>query len=167
MKTVITEQQSHNLPFAAVPSTDGAQAVAFSFGDRIIYVVLLILAGFTLTVARILKPSPAGVGTHEQLGLPPCFFLQFTGIPCPGCGLTTSFAHSARLHFYEAFTTQPFGGILFVLTVVSIPLLLVLLWRRIPWSTVIYAKGVDYGMYLLIAACLLSWLYKIAIIKSW
>jgi hypothetical protein len=30
--------------------------------------------------------------THRQLGLPPCSFLEVTGVPCPSCGMTTSFA---------------------------------------------------------------------------
>jgi hypothetical protein len=30
--------------------------------------------------------------THRQLNLPPCSFKLTTGIPCPSCGMTTSFA---------------------------------------------------------------------------
>jgi hypothetical protein len=30
--------------------------------------------------------------THLQLGLPPCTFRVVTGVPCPSCGMTTSFA---------------------------------------------------------------------------
>ena len=32
------------------------------------------------------------MGTHQQLGLPPCNFVTLTGYPCPACGMTTSFA---------------------------------------------------------------------------
>ena len=32
------------------------------------------------------------LGTHRQLGLPPCYFMQHFGHPCPHCGMTTSFA---------------------------------------------------------------------------
>ena len=36
--------------------------------------------------------SPLVMATHQQLGLPPCTFLEVTGIPCPACGMTTSFS---------------------------------------------------------------------------
>jgi hypothetical protein len=36
--------------------------------------------------------TPRRLGTHPQLGLPPCEFLVRFGRPCPGCGMTTSFS---------------------------------------------------------------------------
>ncbi len=60
-----------------------------------------------------LDPDPRGYGTHEGLGLPPCGMKLLTDIPCPSCGMTTSFAHSARLQAGEAFRAHPVGPILF------------------------------------------------------
>ncbi|MCI0660998.1 MAG: hypothetical protein L0220_07990, partial [Acidobacteria bacterium] len=54
----------------------------YSLYDQIGYLTLILLAGASLIIARILQPSSRGVGTHEQLGLPPCPFLHLTGIPC-------------------------------------------------------------------------------------
>jgi hypothetical protein len=36
--------------------------------------------------------SARSMGTHQQLRLPPCTFQQVTGVPCPSCGMTTSFS---------------------------------------------------------------------------
>lgn len=139
--------------------------VNYSRGDRITYSILIALSAITLAIARALRPSANGYGTHQQLGLPPCAFFKLTGIPCPSCGLTTSFAHAARLHIYQAFVTQPFGLVAFCLTVLGIPLCILLMRRQIAWKDAIHARGVDALLYLLLAAYLLSWVYKIAVVK--
>jgi Protein of unknown function (DUF2752) len=80
----------------------------------------LIAAGCValLLTAAWLTPSPSGHGTHTQLGLTACAFLERTGIPCPGCGMTTAFAHTVRGHFLTALFTQPMGFVLAVLAAV-------------------------------------------------
>lgn len=138
---------------------------SFTQRDRIKYLALIVFSGLVLLMARLLRPSPRGVGTHEQLGLPPCPLLHLTGIPCPSCGLTTSFAHAARLHFYQALITQPFGLIAFCLTVLSIPLSLYLIRRRIAWADFIHARGINAVLYVLLALYLLSWVYKLLAMK--
>jgi hypothetical protein len=40
--------------------------------------------------------TPKRNGTHQGLGLPPCTFLVQTGVPCPACGMTTSFSLLVR-----------------------------------------------------------------------
>jgi hypothetical protein len=49
----------------------------------------LLLLGVLVMVAvgLYLTPDPAGHGTHQQLGLPPCTIYYLTGRPCPSCGL--------------------------------------------------------------------------------
>ena len=65
-----------------------------------------------LGIARWLAPSPAGVGTHQQLGLAPCTLLTLTGWPCPMCGMTTTFSLMAHGRPIEALWNQPFGVVL-------------------------------------------------------
>ena len=73
-----------------------------------------------LLVASLLHARPDGIGTHEQLGLPPCGLYQTTGIPCPTCGMTTAFAYAAHGRLLEAFYTQPAGAILALATAVAV-----------------------------------------------
>jgi hypothetical protein len=138
----------------------------FTRQDRRQYLAVAVAAGALLCLARFLQPSPKGVGTHVQLGLPPCAFFHFTGIPCPSCGLTTSVAHAARLHFYEAFITQPFGLIVFCAAIFSLPLSICFVYRQTPWSSLSFRRGRKLVIYLASALFLLSWLYKIAAMKG-
>jgi hypothetical protein len=73
-----------------------------------------------LAIARHLVPAASGVGTHVQLGLPPCGFLTATGLPCPSCGLTTAFAHMVRLNLLDAAHVHPVGVALFMVVVASL-----------------------------------------------
>lgn len=41
-----------------------------------------------------------------------CGFKQRHGLPCPGCGITTSSLHFVRGHFIKAFYIQPTGAIM-------------------------------------------------------
>ena len=63
-----------------------------------------------LVVAALATPNPGGVGTHaSSLRMRPCQFLQTTGMPCPGCGMTTSFAWFARGNVPASLYVQPMG----------------------------------------------------------
>jgi hypothetical protein len=55
----------------------------------------VLLIGLLVT-ACLLNPDPSGQGTHRQLGLLPCSFKMLWEIPCPVCGMTTSWAHFVR-----------------------------------------------------------------------
>lgn len=138
---------------------------AYSRRDRIYYSVSLLSSASLLVLSRLLHPSTRGVGTHEQLGLPPCLFLKLTGIPCPSCGLTTSFSHAVRLHFYESFITQPFGLIACLLTFLLIPTILILMWRQVPWDAPFQAFTNKKMFYAALVIYLAAWAYKIAVMK--
>jgi hypothetical protein len=140
---------------------------AYGAADRLQHLILLGGATAILALARWLEPSARGFGTHQQLGLPSCAFLKLTGFPCPHCGLTTSFAHAARLHFVQAFLAQPFGLIAFLLTVISIPWLIFLIRNRISLSQLMGERWVKPTGYALIAAYFLGWIYKIAVMSLW
>lgn len=71
---------------------------------------LLLLGAATLVgIGLYLTPDPAGHGTHQQLGLPPCTIYHLTGRPCPSCGLTTSVSAILHGQFALAWRANPIG----------------------------------------------------------
>lgn len=98
------------------------EGLAAATQDRLIGLGMALPTGVLLVVARSLDPDPAGMGTHKQLGLGGCAMLTGTGVPCPMCGMTTTFAHLADLHLVEGTLNQPFGLVLFLGTVFSFAL---------------------------------------------
>ena len=78
-----------------------------------------------LGVAMSLRPSEAGLGTHQQLGLPPCSMRVMFGIRCPACGMTTSWAHFTRGHWWQSVKANP-GG--FLLAVYCFPFVACCFW---------------------------------------
>jgi hypothetical protein len=65
-----------------------------------------------LVVARCLVPDPRGLGTHQQLGLPPCTFRVLFGRPCPACGMTTAWANVLRGRLPAALRANVTGTLL-------------------------------------------------------
>ena len=70
--------------------------------------MVLILIPFL--VAMRLDPNPSGLGTHRQLGLPPCTALVLWDIRCPMCGMTTAWAHLVRGRVFDAMRCN-LGGV--------------------------------------------------------
>lgn len=102
----------------ALPARDDVRSRLTS---RIGWFFLAAIPTAVLITAAFLTPDPSGHGTHTQLGLPPCGFLVITGCPCPGCGLTTAFAHLAHLDPVGAARANPFGIPLFLVSLFTIP----------------------------------------------
>ena len=78
-----------------------------------------------LVLAALLTPSPSGIGTHRQLGLPRCSFEQAFHIPCPGCGSTTAFAYFADGQIGKAFGANLGAAVLAVVLAILGPWMIV------------------------------------------
>jgi hypothetical protein len=92
-------------------------------------------------VALWLKPyaadgQPLRMETHRQLGLPPCTFYTLTGLPCPSCGMTTSFALFVRGDFGNSLRANAVGTLLAAFCIVLLA-----------WSGI----GLFYGRWLLVS----------------
>ncbi len=78
-----------------------------------------------LAVAVVLRPSPLGHGTHQQLGLPPCTFEVLFHRRCPSCGMTTAWAHVVRGQWIRAARANMGGTLLALAAIVAAPWALV------------------------------------------
>ncbi len=102
--------QAHHPPLAASSSTL----------LRLVGGGVAAVSAFLLGVAAWLDPSPAGLGTHSQLSLPPCGWIMTMDLPCPTCGMTTAFAHAADGNLVGSFVAQPMGAVLAVATAIAL-----------------------------------------------
>jgi hypothetical protein len=92
---------------------------------RLLALLCCVVSMALLVTAVLIKPSPEGVGTHRQIRYlsgprgsapPACEFLRATNIPCPTCGMTTSYAYFVRGNWLASFYVQPMGFVLALMT---------------------------------------------------
>jgi hypothetical protein len=83
-----------------------------------------------LITAACLTPSRRGMGTHQQLGLPPCSMVQILGLRCPACGMTTSWAYLLDGQVFSSLRANA-GGTLLGLTALMLA----------PWSLLTALRG--------------------------
>jgi hypothetical protein len=137
------------------------------FFERLFWGLGAVAGTSVLGIARWLVPDPRGIGTHEQLGLPPCGFIQvFHDVPCPSCGMTTTFALAADGRLVDGFKNQPMGFLIFLTTIVLVPILAVASIRAVslfeaterwPWKRLVLG---------FIALWLLCWIYKWKVVMA-
>lgn len=112
-------------------------------------------------IASCLTPDRQGYGTHQQLGLPPCSIRTLFEIPCPTCGMTTSFAHFVRGDLVGACRVNPAGLLVACACFLLIPWSLAgvirarLLWVSAPIEAALTLLS------LLVGVSLLTWIIQI------
>jgi hypothetical protein len=120
-----------------------------------------------LGLAWWLNPSPKGFGTHQALGLPPCSWPERFGVPCPACGMTTSFAYASKGRLLESFATQPMGCLLAIACGMA---LVGSAWTLVTGRTVwpVYERLWNArAAWLIGLVALLAWGYKVAVMRDW
>jgi hypothetical protein len=78
-----------------------------------------------LGIAAVIEPDERGYGTHQKLGLPPCTFQTVTGVRCPSCGMTTSWAYLVRGQIVNSMKSNCGGALLGMLVIVMTPWVLI------------------------------------------
>ena len=116
-----------------------------------------------LIIAARLTPGAAGVATHTELGMQECQFLARTGIPCPSCGMTTSFSLFVRGKILGSFWVQPMGAVLAILTTLSFWAALYIAVTGKPIARLMRTIPSRYYLPPLLAWALVAWGWKIFI----
>ncbi len=122
---------------------------------------LVVLA--MLSVAYCLQPAAIGLGTHQQLGLPPCTFVALYGIRCPSCGMTTSWSLLMHGRWLDSAQTNAGGFLLAVIAIAYLPascyFFMVGRASRGGWFSLSLATGLVVAMLLAVA----QWGIRLAI----
>ena len=134
--------------------------------QRLVCVLVAIGALAILVTAAWVSPDGRGTGTHHQLGLQPCQFLQRTGLPCGTCGMTTSFSYFAHGNILASFYTQPFAGGLAVATAMSFWAALYCAATGRPAYRLLRRISVGWGVGLILTFWILSWGWKMWLVTS-
>lgn len=125
---------------------------------------LAAVAGFA--VAFRLEPDPRGYGTHQRLGLPPCTIRAAFGIPCPSCGMTTSFSNITKGRWREAAKANLAGLLLSLFCAVLIPWCWLsafygrLCWVRRP------AKLAAFILFFVCGVATIEWMVRLLLFSS-
>jgi Protein of unknown function (DUF2752) len=89
-------------------------------------VLLAVALGMVFFIATQVQPyapdgTPLRMASHQSLGMPPCRFKETTDLPCPSCGMTTSFALLVRGDVVNSLKANWVGTGLAVFCAVLIP----------------------------------------------
>jgi hypothetical protein len=92
-------------------------------GGLVAMAALMVFVFYLATQVRPYNPdgSPMRTASHQTLGLPACRFKELTGMPCPSCGMTTSFALLVRGDVMNSLRANWVGTGLAVFCVLFVP----------------------------------------------
>jgi hypothetical protein len=120
--------------------------------------VLMALLG----IAFWLEPSPRGFGTHLQLGLPQCSSYAWFGVPCPSCGMTTSWALVGDGELATAMRVNLAGTLLCFQAMISCPWLAWLACSNQPAKNRWFVKMSSYLLAIAFVIALSQWSFRAA-----
>lgn len=120
---------------------------------------LFLLSGFT--VAAMLEPNPRGYGTHQGLGLPPCTFRVLLEIPCPSCGMTTSFSNFVRGRMMASGRANIAGLLMAIVCAVQIPWCWLSIVQGRLWRVSQPLKTLLWLLLILCGVSLLQWIVRL------
>jgi hypothetical protein len=130
--------------------------------EKIVILVVLSVIVFLLLLSHSFVPILENRTVSGPFYIPPCGFRISTGVPCPTCYMTRSFALMARGRILEAVWLQPMGALLWAIAAVSVPVLLVALFCPRPVTPVLERWPFRRIILALFLLTLAAWGYTIA-----
>ncbi len=132
--------------------------------ERLLAMLFTSIALTVSVIAMRLSPSPTGTATHTQLGLSSCAFLDTYGLPCPGCGMTTSFAWFVRGNIVASLYVQPMGCLLALLTTATILIGGYIAITGVPLHRVFLLVASRYYLFAFFAIGMIGWGWKMYVV---
>jgi hypothetical protein len=107
-----------------LPADDPPLRFRIWIRGALVFIALFLISGFSLAI--YLNPykgdgSARRMETHRQLGLPECSFKEKTGMPCPSCGMTSSFSLFVRGDLWNSMKANWVGTLLATFCLLLIP----------------------------------------------
>jgi len=120
---------------------------------------LFLIAGFGVAIQT--NPDPRGFGTHQRFGFAPCVIRNQLSIPCPSCGMTTSFSHFVRGQIRQSAQANTAGLVLAIVCLVMIPWSWISVYRKQLWLVSNPETGLLWLMCGLITIALTEWFFRL------
>jgi hypothetical protein len=133
-------------------------------------ILLVVVAGLIAVFVIAIRLNPYGADgrprtmeTHRQMGLPPCTFYALTGLPCPSCGMTTSFALLIRGDVFHSLRANAVGTLLAGFCLALIPWCLASVYLGRP----LFVTTIEPILIKLVVGFLVLLLGRWAIVLTW
>ncbi|WP_298866454.1 DUF2752 domain-containing protein [uncultured Gimesia sp.] len=120
---------------------------------------LFLIAGFGVAIQT--KPDPRGFGTHQRFGFAPCVIRDQLSIPCPSCGMTTSFSHFVRGQIRQSAQANTAGLVLALVCAVMIPWSWISVYRKQLWLVSNPQTCLLWLLCGLITITLIEWVFRL------
>jgi hypothetical protein len=134
-----------------------------SMPSRFVALAVSLACLAVLLTAVMIRPNGGGTSTHTQLGLAECQFLRTSGIPCPSCGMTTSFAWFVRGDILASLYVQPMGTLLALAAAITFWAALYIALTGKPVHRLMRPLPASYYVLLPVGAGIAAWAWKIFI----
>jgi hypothetical protein len=159
------------LPYSApLPYSGRVRPETMPIASRLLAIGLALGCLTVLLIAARLTPDPHGYGSHtgKPLGMASCQFMERTGLPCPSCGMTTSFTWFVRGNVAASIYVQPMGAMLAFLAACSVWVGLYIGLTGRPVHRLLRLVPSRYYLVPLFALAILAWAWKILIhVHGW